>query len=104
MKLLPLITLAAVPLAQVASANFFIYKIREHIPIPDAGGPFHVYIFSKGHISCQEVIYGDSTVERDDVSGDKRGVSCDGSGCFFGDPHDIDRLEVNNALGHFSKS
>ena len=40
----------------------------------------------------------------EDVSGDKKGVVCDGWGCSLSspDPQTIERLEMNTDFGHYS--
>ena len=68
--------------------------------LPEVGS-FYTWSFFRGSPNCDDVMNTPRYDERDDVSGDKQGVACDGGGC-FGTPEDVDRLEFNTDFGHYT--
>jgi hypothetical protein len=96
---LPVALLTALHL-QSAAADMYIYQSQDTM----SGTGADIYHFFRGHPSCNDVNSATNYMGRDDVSGSKKGVNCDGSGCWNGNPNDITRLEMNTNFGHMSKS
>ena len=96
---LPIVLLTALQL-QSAAAAMYIYQSQDSV----SGTGADIYNFFKGHPSCNDVNKAVNYMGRDDVSGGKHGVSCDGNGCWNGKPNDIKRLEMNTKFGHYSES
>nr|XP_036587733.1 uncharacterized protein CTRU02_02649 [Colletotrichum truncatum]KAF6798675.1 hypothetical protein CTRU02_02649 [Colletotrichum truncatum] len=85
-------------------ANFDVYRVE----FRNARGTDIGWQFFEQHSNCDEALDAWSFPQSDDVSGNKIGVRCKGSGC--GErppPGDIEQLEMhfsNNPLWHFSLS
>jgi len=99
MKLSNIATLAGLNvLFGSAAASFFIYASQDTI----SGTGADLYYFFPGYPDCNDVNRARAYVGTDNVSGNRQGVVCEGSGCYNGNPADIDRFEFNIADGHFS--
>ncbi|KAK4040419.1 hypothetical protein C8A01DRAFT_15676 [Parachaetomium inaequale] len=94
---LPLAILTALQL-QYAAADMYIYQSQDTM----SGTGADIYNFFTGHPSCNDVNSATNYMGRDDVSGRRSGVNCDGSGCWNGNPNDITRLEMNTKFGHMT--
>ena len=87
----------------LASADFDLY-IGQDNAIP--GIQIDTFWVFNNEPDCNQVNSWEYHDGRDDVSGDKRGVRCEGKGCKNNNPLEIDLIEMhfsNNPLLHFSK-
>ncbi|OBT68836.1 hypothetical protein VE03_02216 [Pseudogymnoascus sp. 23342-1-I1] len=102
---LPTIALAASILLPAAHANFDIYRVTRYRPLAQ-GGTDVIWQAFKLPPSCDLALKSAYWYDSSDVSGDKLGFRCKGSGCSAQAPADnIDQLEMhfrNNPLWHWT--
>jgi len=94
---LPLALLSSLFIAP-ATADFFVYK--QMLSVVGDGGPIEGWTVFDGSPSCRDVRAGPWWVERDDVSGTKLGVRCEGNGCASNNPRNVDVLEMHFTHRH----
>ena len=99
------ITAAATELIAPAAADFLIYASQIHMNTPDQFD-LDVLLFLRGPPSCDDIFNAVQLTARDDVSGNKYGVRCDGCGTPVGviGEVDVQVLEFNDETwGHYSE-
>jgi hypothetical protein len=95
----------ATALLGLASANFDLYAGADNML--GSGNQFSTWYIHEAPPDCNRVTnHAEMWDEIDDVSGDKRGIRCEGMGCHRYQPENVDVLEMhfsNNPLYHWSK-
>jgi hypothetical protein len=101
------VALVASGLISVANANFDIYRVHRTMPYAQGGSDIIWQIFPADP-SCDVALNTEWVPNSYDVSGNKLGVRCKGSGCSAqAPPENIDVLEMhlkNNPLWHWSRA
>ncbi|KAK1829509.1 hypothetical protein QBC39DRAFT_125771 [Podospora conica] len=85
----------------LTNANFDLYAGTEQ----SLGGFFMVWTIHQTPPDCKRVNQAETYLQLDDVSGNKVGVRCEGSGCSTYQPSNVNVVEMhfsNNPLFHFT--